>query len=85
MNIYLQFLLTHLGMQILLTTWLQGSYHHTYPTERRKLLFIKVLGIVGYVGTFSIQELIKQPRESCRGKEAGNIIRGKETGVEKDS
>jgi hypothetical protein len=23
-------------MQTLLTTWLQGSYHHTYPTERKR-------------------------------------------------
>ena len=35
MNTYLQFQLTPLGMQMLLTTWLQESFQHICPKEER--------------------------------------------------
>jgi hypothetical protein len=38
MNTYLQYLLTHCGMQILLIILLQENYHTTFPLESEKII-----------------------------------------------
>ena len=47
MNIYLQFQLIPLGIQMLLTTWLQESFRHICQRDRKGKLFNKVPGIAG--------------------------------------
>jgi hypothetical protein len=40
MNIFLQYLLNHLGLQILLIIWLQESYHFICLLEKKEVIQI---------------------------------------------
>jgi hypothetical protein len=48
MNIYLQYLLTHCGMHILLTIWLQVSFQNISHQKKNRILSRKVQCTLGF-------------------------------------